>query len=119
MDAEVRSWLDAFALTQLIEAPIYVTALRAGAPPARGWAAALALALGPSALTHPIVWFVFPRLLPEPYWAMLACAEVFAVAAEAGYLRLLGLRRPLELSLIANAASFGVGLVCRALLGWP
>ena len=118
MDPELRGWIDAFALTEVIEAPIVVAALRSAAEP-RGWGRALAIALGASALTHPVVWFAFPRLVPEPYWAMLATAEVFAVGAEALYLRGFKLPRALETSLIANAASFGVGLVSRALLGWP
>ena len=83
----VISWLRAFALTQLIEAPVYAAALHGAgrgesASPKNRSARLLALGLVPSALTHPVVWFVFPTLTQGPlevsYLAMVACAELFA-----------------------------------------
>lgn len=79
------SWFAfAFAITQLVEIPIYVRALRprstsapredAGiqkvrsdvgahlAPRGRSWRSRAGIAFGASALTHPFVWFVFPSL---------------------------------------------------------
>ncbi len=104
-------WLIAFALTQSIEAPIYWVASKrlASAPMSRAERALVAI--GPSSLTHPIVWFVVPWLLPAAGIAVrLIVAEAFAVIAEALFLRVLGVRRPFWLSLGANAVSASVGL---------
>jgi hypothetical protein len=110
------AWLGAFAFSQAIEMPIYALALRCvGLGRGRLWLAAF----GPTALTHPIVWFVFPWILPTPYWLMGVAAESFAVLAEALYLHFFGVRRALVWSLTSNALSCGVGLAARATLGWP
>lgn len=139
----VAAWLSAFALTQLVEIPIYARALRARESDSRApentnhrlpasdanptlpthlrtsfLATRLTLAFLPSALTHPLVWFVFPRL-PLSYLPMVVCAELFAICAEAALLRALRVPRALAWSLLANAASLDVGLLLRALVGWP
>lgn len=100
----MTAWLWAFALTQLFEVPVY---RRFGA----GWVAAF----GASALTHPVVWFVFPWLLRPAlgYWAMVGVAEGFAVAAEALWLWRWRVPQPFALSVLANAVSFGGGLLLR------
>jgi hypothetical protein len=100
----MKEWLLAFAVTQAIEVPLYgIFALP------RRWA----VAFGASLLTHPVVWFVFPRFFPGPYVVMIACAELFAVAVEAAYLKRFGVKRPLQWSLAANAASFGTGVLLQ------
>lgn len=96
-------FLYAFGFTQLVEAPIYARAIER--PPRVAWA------LGASALTHPVVWFVFPALWPGGYWSMVLVAEAFAVGVESLYLRALGVRRALAWSLLANGASFLLGLL--------
>lgn len=68
-----------------------------------------------SLVTLPLVWLVFPQL-PVPAGYVIAAAEVFAVAAEAGLLyfaarRRVSLRHVAALSLAMNAVSFAVGLV--------
>jgi len=108
--AYLASWTKAFVLTQVVEAPIYRRV--ANVP----WWAALA----PSALTHPFVWFLFPRLraLGVSYLGMAAAAEAFAWLVEAGFLVVackLPPRRALAVSLLANATSVVVGLGLRAL----
>jgi hypothetical protein len=121
------AWLIAFAFTQAVEMPIYV----------RGARATWAEAFGASALTHPMVWFVIPGwvdaaylawLAPHPslqlaasgrWWLMLVVAETFAVLAEAGYLAYLRRPRPLVWSLVANASSATLGLLCRRIFGYP
>ncbi len=108
----IAAWLGAFAFTQVIEAPIYARALRHRP---RRWL----WALGASALTHPVVFFVVPRVWPGGYWSGVAVAEAFAVAAEAAYLSALGVPLSLAWSLAANAASAGLGLASRAAFGWP
>jgi len=106
----LTAWLSAFLFTQVVEIPIYRGLAKVGWLPA----------FGASALTHPIVWFVIPRLWPGSYWGMVAVAEAFAVAAEALYLGLLfQAKRPLLWALVANAASAGLGFLSRAAFGWP
>ena len=108
-------WAAAFALTQVVEMPIYLRGLPPG-PRARRWG----VAFGASALTHPIVWFVVPRLwIGHSYVAMAIAAETFAVLAEALWIRRFGAPRPLTTSFVANAASVAVGLAVRRVFGWP
>lgn len=111
----MRAWLAAFVFTQLVEVPIYLAASR-GTP--AGWPRRLGVAFGASLLTHPLVWFGFPRL-PLPYWPMVGLAEVSAVVAEALWLRVCGGRHTAAWSLLANSASLTLGLAARAWLGWP
>lgn len=111
-------WLAAFGLTQLVEAPVYAFALRRrGAPPSL--AVSILWALVPSAVTHPIVWFVFPRWLGHlGYVPMVMWAEAFAVLVEALCLARLRVRRPLLWALLANGLSVAIGLGVRAATGW-
>ena len=122
----VIAWLRAFALTQVIEAPLYATALRgihSGDKASRQHSPAKLLGLGlvPSALTHPVVWFVFPQLtqgsVQLSYFTMVVCAEVFALVAEFLVLRHMGLPHAILWSLMANALSLGLGLVLRHTTG--
>jgi hypothetical protein len=103
----------------------------------RGMRARFYEALGASSLTHPIVWFVIPQMadwfylqvlerrlniwltVSMRYGIMVAFAEVFAVVAEALYFRVIGLEKPWRWSLIANMASFGLGMTSRYYLGFP
>ncbi len=90
-DRGAASFLLAFAVTQLVEVPIYLRALRDRRPsppqgatdgtgakgPAEGkstWIARASIAFGASAITHPIVWFVMP-------WAATA---LYRIALRAG-----------------------------------
>ena len=113
------TWLGAFCLTQAIELPVYLAAQR-GAERSR--ARALAVAFAASALTHPVVWYLFP-LLPRTWgcvastrcwYQQFVLAELFAVLVEAAWLQRRGVRRPLLWSLLANGLSVTVG----ALLFW-
>ena len=105
----LKAWLLAFAFTQVVEVPIYRRAL----------GGRTLVAFGASALTHPIVWFVFPELPLPGYVAMVVAAETFAWLVEAAWLRAFGLERALAWSAIANAASLGLGLASRAAFGVP
>ncbi len=120
-------WFWAFLFTQVVEIPIYM----------RGMRARFHEAAGASALTHPVVWFVIPGLCDRFYleilhqrphfWLaastryviMVAIAEVFAVVAEALYFRVIGLDKPWRWSLVANMASFGLGMLSRSYFGFP
>lgn len=119
----MSAWLLAFAFTQLIEAPIYIRALLERlpdqAPVFERWPLALAVAFGASALTHPIVWFVMPKLIPGSWLTMVLVAELFAITVEAAWLRAFGLRRSLAWAAFANAASLTVGFLLRQAFGWP
>jgi len=122
----MSAWLAAFLFTELVETPIYVRALRddregrrAGEAAQAGRGRAIATAFAASALTHPIVWFVMPELIPGDYMIMVAVAELFAVVVEAAWLWAFGLRRALLWALFANAASVCLGLLSRRIFGWP
>jgi hypothetical protein len=123
----LAAWLSAFAFTQAVEIPLYVAAVRRSVR--RGatqkplaLAAQIALAFGASAVTHPIVWFLIPRIPAGSYAEMVARAELFAVLVEAFYfyaLEVFDLRRALLWSLLINGASAGLGLLSRWAFGWP
>jgi hypothetical protein len=108
-------WLRAFLFTQLVEAPIVRRMLGCS------WGAALLA----STLTHPFVWFVFPRLgraLHLGYLGTSIASELFAWLVEALYFALalkVTPRRALGVSLLANTASVCLGLVSRRLFGVP
>jgi hypothetical protein len=127
-------WLVAFLFTQAFEVPIYLWAMHRQKLELE-WLRRALVAFGASAFTHPIVWFVLPLTRPpfaqlgaslgvaDPhgfgFWSYVALAETFAVVAEAIYLGMFGVKRPLLLALVANAASAGIGLTLRHFFGWP
>ncbi len=113
-------WGEAFVFTEAIEVPIYLVAFaRDGAAPRRPPWQRVAIAFAASLLTHPFVWFVFPRLHGLSYDARTVLSEIFAWAVEAALLRSFGLRRAVAWSFAANAASLGLGLLSRTLFGFP
>lgn len=103
------AWLVAFAVTQLVEVPIYFGAQDEGARSRR-----LCLAFGASAITHPVVWFVFPELI-ESWWITMIVAETFAVFVEAGWFVVFGLRNAVLWALVANGSSVAVGMALYGL----
>ncbi len=129
----VRAWLSAFLFTQTVEIPVYVLvirhALREGhvARPRR-LPLQLALAFGASAITHPVVWFVIPRLAPSfadpsaAYLEYVFRAEAFAFIVEAFYFHMIqgvSIWRALGWSFLANGLSAGAGFLSRWIYGWP
>ena len=127
MAAGLAHWAFAFAFTQAVEIPLYCRLLKVRP----------LVAFGASALTHPVVWFVMPRLADTLFAAMslhqltivhnglfrtlafAALAEGFAVLAEALYFRAFKAPRPFRVSLLVNAASALLGYLCWSLTGWP
>ncbi len=107
----VVRWFAAFVFTQIVEIPIYRRTLHVGF-----WAA-----FGASAITHPLIWLFMRSQVWHASWLVqVAVVELFAWLGEAAYFRLaLRRQRVLLWSFVANAASFGLGLSARALLGWP
>jgi hypothetical protein len=115
-------WLSAFVVTQAIEAPIYAVAIGRHSPQASAWERVVG-ALVPSALTHPLVWFIWPPLFqalpvcvdpermltPDCFLAYTVWAEFSAWAIEWGVLASFGVRRAWLWSAVANGLSFGFG----------
>ena len=82
MAYSVQAWLDAFMFTQAVEIPAYVLAIRhaqrtghAERPRTLFWQ--IVLAFGASAITHPQVWFVIPRIPSSSYIEYVARADRF------------------------------------------
>jgi hypothetical protein len=115
----LTAWAIAFGLSLLAEIPVFVLVARllerkrASRTPL--WRLALAGAAG-TCLTHPLLWFVWPRLF-EGYSAYIASGELLVAAIEAGAFWLVA--RPIRLptaaaaAFLANGASFALGLLVR------
>jgi hypothetical protein len=110
----MKQWLFAFLFTQTVEVPIYTIALTR-----RPWGSRVAIAVGASLLTHPIVWVLVIVSKHEDYLKVVAVAEAFAVLVEAAYLRVFNVRSALRWSLLANASSLGLGILSRLAVGHP
>jgi hypothetical protein len=106
----------AVALTLAVEVPVVFLLLRSERK-LQAWKIILVAALA-SLLTLPFVWFAFP-LLPLPYVAWLALAEIFAFSAEAALYKLafrITLQKAALASLVANLLSFCAGLALNRLI---
>jgi len=116
--AEIAGWLRAFALTASIEVPIAAWLFARAEPSVRR---RLGVAFLANLVSHPVVWFVLPRIFVS-YPRMVVAAESWAVASEAIFYALVfpnaGPSRAFGVSALANGASLGVGLLLRALTGW-
>jgi hypothetical protein len=114
----VSGWLSAFALTLVVETPVYAWGLRGRVALARACLAAIAL----NAATHPIAWM----LTVKGSWWAFAAVEMGVFLAEGSLVWLLCRSRraarpsplpplPLSeacaLSLVANSLSAGLGLL--------
>ena len=126
-------WLHAFVFTLVVEVPVFVLVVRGTVP---AWRAALAGAAG-SFLTHPLLWFVWPRVIRHDYAAYIVSGELIvsvvetftffllaggldrakASLANAAAARRLTLVQAVAASFLANAASYGGGKVAY-MMGW-
>ncbi len=98
------AWLTAFVWTLAIELPIYARMIEL-----RGRWSVVVLVVAINAITHPLLWFVFPRI--EPRWLFLLAGETSVIAIEALAIAVV-IRRPgraLAASLAANLASWAGG----------
>jgi len=102
-------WPLAFAMTQLVEVPLYLLAQRG-----RPWGSRLWVAFMASAITHPIVWAL--GLVLRPFLLYAIVAEALAVAIETLWLRRHDVPRAFWWALTANAASVAVFIGGRTLL---
>jgi hypothetical protein len=106
----------ALMLTLAVELPVVIVLLRR-ASVVVVWPRAVTVIVLASLVTHPLAWRVARALSPDEYTLGIAIIEAVVVAVEALWLRALlpiGLKTAAITSLIANAATFGVG----ALLWW-
>ena len=108
--AYVSLWRWIFVLALALELPlVYFLAHHR-----RGRAVLASLAA--NAITHPALWFVFPRVLP--YTGALIVGELFAVGVEGAAIATLGgqKRRGFLIALAVNAYSYALGeLVMRGI----
>lgn len=108
----VSDWFPAFLVTVAVETPIVVYLVRADNPDIPRL---IVLSLFANLATHLAVWYVFTQFFLVGTIAYAIAAEAWAVTAEAVFykaaLRTLSRRRAFGVALVANAASFAVGLV--------
>jgi hypothetical protein len=112
-----RAWLVAFLITVAVEAPL-VLALSRGL--GVGLVRRLGLIIFAQLATHPLVWFVFPRLVGLTGRSAMALSELWAWLAEALFYALVlpGLpgSRALGISGVANGASLAAGLALASVI---
>jgi hypothetical protein len=111
----VHHWWSAFLLTLVLEIPVYVLLTRGRVPAWRSAAAGVVC----SAVTHPLLWFAWPRTAMS-YAAYLVTGELLVIAAETAIFWVvahpLKLRRAALVALAANAASCLVGILLQRLI---
>jgi hypothetical protein len=111
------AWARAFAVTLVIELAVVLAMTR---DDIETRSRRTILVVFANLVTHPIVWFVIPAFVAGT-WTQLFVCEAWAVLAEALFygvtMRLRG-SRALAISAIANAASYGVGVILRATTHW-
>lgn len=109
------AWLRAFALTLVVELPIFVLVVRGEVP---AWRACLAGAAG-SCLTHPLLWFVWSRLVSD-YTLYITSGELLVAVIETltfyAIARPIPLRMALAASFLANGASYGAGFLLQLVM---
>jgi hypothetical protein len=113
MSEWVKLWAAAFALTQVVEAPLYLLLSRR-MPAFRRWC----YALGASAITHPVLWFALPwesAGTSRNYWTLAIAGEAGVLAVEIVYGFLLRAPRPVLAACTANAASILAGILLQFL----
>lgn len=109
----LKAWARAFALTQVIEVPIYTAIAWKKAPLPRLIAAAFAC----TAVTHPLLWFVWPHVVTD-YTAFVVSGELLIAVGESllffALIPRLDLPRAIGAAFVANATSYGMGQLLRA-----
>ena len=107
-----QSWFRAFLLTAVIEVPLVVALTSSGGQPIRK---RVGVALLGQAMTHPLVWFLFPFLPGMSRFTTLTLSELWAWLGEAALYALTRLApsrlRAIAIAAFANAASLAIGFV--------
>jgi hypothetical protein len=106
----------------LIEAPIVLGAVRVVGLPARSsWLRVAVWSVLTTAITHPILWYALDWTYPWPdYWTQFGLAETGVVLVEGALYAWpgrLGWRYGMAVSLAANGASAGFGVILMVLQG--
>ena len=106
----MSSYPPAFALTLLVEVPVYTAAITAASPaPLRRTGVAAVMV---NCVTHPLLWWFLRHAPAGAYWTCFAVAESAVCLVEgalmARWLRLRG-TAPYAASVAANAASVLAG----------
>ena len=108
------AWARAFAVTLAIELIVVLAITRDSKESVPRRALLVTFA---NFVTHPIVWFVIPEWISNRAPQLVVC-ETWAILAEAIFyaltMRMRG-ARAFGIAAVANAASYGVGIVLRAL----
>lgn len=110
------TWPVAFLLTQLIEISVGLLIWKEISK-----RKVLLYVFLASSMTHPIVWFVFPKFAEEYGWSyplLLLVAESYAYLVEYGWYRYLGAKKPFFISCVLNSCSFLIGLLIYVYLGY-
>ncbi len=106
-----RQWVVAFALTQLVEIPVYLAFARR-LPLGRRWL----YAASTSTVTHPLLWFALPwhaATTEGAHASLLVAGELGVVAVEAAIGLLFRAPRPLLAAIVANGTSVLVGFLVQ------
>jgi hypothetical protein len=108
-------WFAAFVWTLAIELPVYTIVLHRHA---RSWQRLCGLVLAVNAISHPVLWFAFPKL--SPYWLYVLAGEACVIVIEALILASMirNVRVALVASVLANLVSTVIGLGLLRLLGY-
>lgn len=112
----VLLWARAFLITVAVESLIATPLLREGQTPVAPLPRRLGVVCFAQVMSHPAVWFIFPAL-GLSYTTSLVLAETWAVVSELVFYRVvfpeLPWKRAIAVSVLANAASFGVGTLLQ------
>jgi len=113
----IHEFLFNWAFTIVIETIVFVLIVRTFLKISKEKISLTRLILGglfASSITIPWVWFVFPYFLSNSLVLAVAAGEFFAFAVEAVFYRSMfemSWRRSIIISLVANAASYFLGLL--------
>jgi hypothetical protein len=113
MSPLVEAWLRSHLWTQAIEVSGTVLLLRGRGIPV--WRRAAASGVG-TLLTHPILWFVWPRIWGG-YWSGITIGELAIIGVEAGVMRAalpISGREALSTSALVNGGSYLLGVLLGA-----
>jgi hypothetical protein len=108
-------WIEAFIITLVTEVPIFILLgkrfARSLAHPPGALRLAVAGAVG-TCITHPLLWFVWPRVVADYTWNVVTGELLIALIETVTFF---AVARPLKLyqafiaSIVANSASVAVG----------
>ncbi len=115
-------WVKSFALSLVIEVPIFVLVARFRASVGRAlpiWRLMLAATCG-TCCTHPLLWFAWPLVVSD-YTTYIVSGELIVAVVESlvffTIARPIGLGRAVAASFIGNGISYSGGVLLSILVG--